>query len=117
MFRGVINTEVARGEAMKRAEPVSYERRKAEAYVVREGNPAPAVVPFTNEVARMAVNEKIHRPHGFRDPDGSVPHRVRKFHLGEDRRPAHDKRPACPVCASDYIWRRGDIDPFLGRIG
>jgi molybdopterin/thiamine biosynthesis adenylyltransferase len=117
MCRGVVSAEVARGEAMRRDDPETYEKRKAEAYVAGEGNPAPAVVTFTTELACMAVNELIQRLQGFRGPDGSVSHRVRKFHLGEDRRPGHEKRPACPVCASEDIWGRGDVEPFLGRIG
>jgi molybdopterin/thiamine biosynthesis adenylyltransferase len=117
MCRGIVCAEVARSEAMKRNEPEIYEMRKAEAYVVGEGNPAPAVVTFTTELACIGVNEMIQRFQGFRDPDGSVPHRVRKFHLGEDRRPGHERRPSCPVCATTEIWGCGDVDPFLGRIG
>jgi len=117
MCRGVINAEAARGEAMMRAEPAAYERRKAEAYVAGEGNPAPAVVTFTTEVACTGVNEMIQRLQGFRDPGGSASHRVRKFHLGEDRRPKHEKRPACAVCAAEEIWGQGDVEPFVGRIG
>lgn len=116
MCRAVVSGEAARSEAMKRAEPELYERRKAEAYVDSGGNPAPAVVTFTTEVACMAVNEMIQRLQGFRGPDGAVAHRIRKFHLGEDRRPLHDPRPACPVCAAGDVWGRGDTDPFLGRM-
>jgi len=116
MCRGVVSGEQARGEAMKRCEPELYEQRKAEAYVAGGGNPAPAVVTFTTELACMAVNEMIHRLQGFRGPDGAAAHRVRKFHLGEDRRPRHEPRPACPVCAADEHWGRGDTDPFLGRV-
>lgn len=116
MCRGVISASAAQADAMKRADPEAYERRKAEAYVAGGGNPAPAVVTFTTELACMAVNEMIQRLQGFRDPDGSVPHRVRKFHLGEDRRPHHDPRPGCPVCAGTDLWGRGDTDPFLGRV-
>jgi len=116
MCRRVVSAEAARGEAMKRDDPETYEKRKAESYVAGEGNPAPAVVTFTTELACMAVNEMIQRLQGFRDPDGSAPHRVRKFHLGEDRRPRHDPLPACPVCAAEDIWGRGDVDPFLGRV-
>ena len=70
--RGVINPEIARGEAMKRATPEEYEQRKAEAYVTGEGNPAPAVVTFTTELACMGVNELLHRLQGFRGPDGAA---------------------------------------------
>ncbi|MEX2166679.1 MAG: ThiF family adenylyltransferase [Methyloceanibacter sp.] len=116
LCRGVINPEIARGEAMKRESPEEYEQRKAEAYVIGEGNPAPAVVTFTTELACMGVNELLHRLQGFRGPDGATANRVRKFHLGEDRRPGHKPGPACPVCSGNALWGKGDVDPFLGRI-
>ena len=117
MCRGVIDPEIARAETMRRSDPEEYEQRKAEAYVVGEGNPAPAVVTFTTELACMGVNEMIHRLQGFRGPDGAAANRVRKFHLGEDRRPGHKPIPACPVCAGEDIWGKGDVLPFLGKIG
>jgi molybdopterin/thiamine biosynthesis adenylyltransferase len=116
LCRGVIDPEIARAETMRRAHPEEYEMRKAESYVLGEGNPSPAVVTFTTELACMAVNELIHRMQGFRGPDGAAANRVRKFHLNEDRRFAHKPGPACPVCASEAIWGRGDQDPFMGRI-
>lgn len=114
--RSIINPEIARAEAMKRTSPEEYEQRKAEGYLAGEGNPAPAVVTFTTELACMAVNEMIHRLQGFRGEEGAAPNKVRKFHLGEDRRPGHKPLPACPICASGAIWGKGDVDPFLGRL-
>ncbi len=116
MCRGVVSGEAARSEAMKRAEPELYGRRKAEAYVTGGGNPAPAVVTFTTELGCMAVNEMIRRLHGFGGADGAVAHRVRKFHLGEDRRPRHDPRPACLVCAADDGWGAVTRIPSSGRV-
>jgi molybdopterin/thiamine biosynthesis adenylyltransferase len=116
MCCGVTNPEIARAETMRRSDPEEYEQRKAEAYVAGEGNPAPAVVTFTTELACMGVNEMIHRLQGFRGPDGAAANRVRKFHLGEDRRPGHKPAPACPLCAGEDIWGKGDVEPFLGRI-
>jgi molybdopterin/thiamine biosynthesis adenylyltransferase len=114
--RNVIDPEIARAETMKRSDPEEYEQRKAEAYVFGEGNPAPAVVTFTTELACMGLNEMIQRLQGFRGPEGSAANRVRKFHLGEDRRPGHKPAPACPVCSGDSISGKGDVIPFLGRI-
>lgn len=116
LCRGVINSEIARSETMRRSSPDEYEQRKAEAYVIGEGNPNPAVVTFTTELACMAVNEMIHRLQGFRGENGAVANRVRKFHLDEDRRPGHRPGPACRICGSDELWGAGDTDPFLGRI-
>ncbi|MEC5382364.1 ThiF family adenylyltransferase [Aurantimonas sp. C2-6-R+9] len=115
--RDVIRPVIASAEALRRTNPEEYERRKIEAYVAGGGNPAPAVVTFTTELACMAVNEMIHRLQGFRGAEGSAANRVRKFHLGEDRHPGHRPREGCPVCSSSAIWGRGDEDPFLGRAG
>jgi molybdopterin/thiamine biosynthesis adenylyltransferase len=118
LCREVINPVIARDEALKRNDPAEYERRKAEAYVIGEGNPNPAVVLFTTEVANMAMQELVHRLQGFRGEDGSTPHRVRKFHLTIDRKPAAVPNPNCPVCGTVGAewWGRGDIAPFLGVV-
>ncbi len=117
MCRKVISTELARAESLRRANHSEYERQKAEAYVVGEGNPRPAVVTFTTEAATMAVNEMIHRIQGFRGPGGSADNRVRKFHLMEDRLPGHKPCKGCRICDRQTIWGRGDEDPFLGLVG
>ncbi|MEH2266651.1 hypothetical protein [Nostoc sp.] len=103
---------------MKRSNPDEYERRKAEAYVIGEGNPSPAVVLFTTEVAIMAMQELVHRLQGFRGEDGAAAHRVRKFHLTTDRKPAAILNSNCPVCGTvgSQSWGRGDVIPFLNLV-
>ncbi len=113
---GLVDPEIARAEALKREHPDEYEKLKREAYVLGEGNPAPAVVTFTTEVACMAVNELIQRMTGFRPVEGSAANRVRKFHLCEDRRPGYRPRTGCRICDDDGLWGRGDVDPFIGRV-
>jgi molybdopterin/thiamine biosynthesis adenylyltransferase len=115
LCRDVVSQELAAGEAMRRDDPDEYEKHKAEAYVLGEGNPSPAVVTFTTELACMAVNELLQRLHGFRSETSD--NRVRKFQLGLDRLPGHKPRPGCPICATDQLWGVGDVEPFLGRIG
>ena len=114
--RGVIDSQAARDEALRRTNPTEYTRRKAEAYVVGEGDPRPAVVTFTTEVATMGVNEMLHRIQGFRGPNGAVNQKLRKFHLGEDYRPGSRPTPGCRICDDRAIWGRGDIIPFLDRV-
>ena len=114
--RGVIDAEAARDESLRRTNPNEYTRRKAEAYVAGEGDPRPAVVTFTTEVATMGVNEMLHRMQGFRGPDGAVNQRVRKFHLSQDFKPGSHPVPGCRMCDDNAIWGRGDIEPFLDRI-
>lgn len=116
LCRGIINPVVAREESLKRNNADEYERQKAEAYVLGEGNPSPAVVLFTTDVAIMAVEELTHRLQGFRGEGGAVAQRVRKFHLMTDRRQAGNPDPYCPVCGSAQCWGRGDIVPFLDQV-
>jgi molybdopterin/thiamine biosynthesis adenylyltransferase len=113
----IIDPALAAEQALKRKNPNEYEKRKAEAYVQGEGNPSPAVVTFTTEVACMGVNELIHRLQGFRGENGHAPNRVRLFHFSEDRRQSRPPRNYCPVCGTRETWGAGDTDPFLGRVG
>jgi hypothetical protein len=64
LCREAVDVEIAREEDLRRQQPAEYERRKREAYVRGEGNPNPAVVTFTTEVACMAVNELLNRHDG-----------------------------------------------------
>lgn len=116
LCREIIDTAIAADQALKRKNPAEYEKRRAEAYVFGEGNPSPAVVTFTTELACMGVNELLHRLQGFRGLDGHAPNRVRRFHHNEDRRPGRRPRPDCPLCASEGIGGAGDVDPFMDRV-
>lgn len=117
LCRGVINPATARDQALKQQNPEEYELRKAEAYIVGEGNPSPSVVLFTTDVASMGLQELLHRLQGFRGKDATVPHRVRKFKLMEDRRPGCIPNENCSVCGVTEHWGLGDIEPFLGLVG
>ncbi len=116
LCREVINSVAARDEALKRNHPVEYERRKTEAYVLGEGNPSPAVVLFTTDVAIMAIEELVHRLQGFRGENGATAQRVRKFHLMTDRKQAADSKSHCPICGTANCWGKGDIVPFLDLV-
>jgi molybdopterin/thiamine biosynthesis adenylyltransferase len=116
LCREVINPVIARDETLKREQPDEYERRKAEAYVLGEGNPSPAVVLFTTDVAIMALEEMVHRFQGFRGEEGAVAQRVRKYHLLTDRRQGARVKEYCRVCSTDECWGRGDVEPFLDQV-
>ncbi len=116
MCRGAVDLEIAREEDLRRQNPTEYERRKREAYVRGGGNPNPAVVTFTTELACMAVNELLNRIVGFRRKSLGSEIR-RRFLFGEDRVTTASPRPSCPVCSSAECWGLGDIDPFLDIVG
>lgn len=116
LCRGAVDPEIAREEDLRRQNPTEYERRKREAYVRGAGNPNPAVVTFTTEIACMAVNELLNRMTGFRKKNMGSEIR-RRFLFSEDRATSAKSRPNCPVCGSNECWGLGDIDPFLDIVG
>lgn len=113
----VVNTKRAAEEFLQRTDPVEFEKRKQEAYVIGSGDPAPAVVTFTTETACVAVNELIAAVTGFHGPEGMVPTRYRRFHARDDRFLGHAKVSGCPICSSNQYWGLGDIEPFLDLVG
>lgn len=116
LCRGIIDQDQARADALRRENPVEYQRLSEEAYVRGAGLPNPAVVSYTTEVACMAIDELIERLTGYRQI-GAIAHRIRKFRLGEDKRPGFVPTPdECPICGSCAYWGRGDITPFMDRL-
>lgn len=111
MCREALNPEIIADQALKLQNPTEYERRKAEAYVHDEGNPSPAVITFTTELACVGVNEMIHRLQGFRDVD--TDNHVRKFNSDEDFYPEKEPLDYCEACGNEKNWGIGDTDPFL----
>lgn len=110
--KGIINTDIAYAENLKRYEPDNYENLKEEAYVVGEGNPAPSVVTFTTQIASMAVNELLNRMQHY-NPQGFAPHKLHFFHRGTEIHPANVQDNECRICGKNSYWGRGDMDPFL----
>ncbi|RFP10379.1 hypothetical protein D0T25_20895 [Duganella sp. BJB488] len=117
MCLGVVNTQRAAAEGLKRNDPAEFERRKAEAYVEGGGDPAPAVVTFTTGIACAAVDELIQGLTGFRGDGGMTHNRIRRFDRMEERAMTCRPVPTCPVCSTEATWGRGDVNPFLGVIG
>ncbi|MBZ0146624.1 MAG: ThiF family adenylyltransferase [Pseudorhodoplanes sp.] len=115
LCRDAIDLEEARAEDLRRSNPTEDERQKREAYVRGGGNPNPAVVTFTTELACMAVNELLNRIVGFRKKRLGSEIR-RRFLFAEDRFPQRSSKPDCPICASSLYWGIGDIDPFLDMV-
>lgn len=117
LCRGIVDPVQAREDDLQRRNPQEYERRQREGYVRGSQAPAPAVVTFTTETACMAVNELLQGLVDFRGMGGWVWQRRRRFDLCEDRRPGSRSDPDCPICTSSEMWGRGDVEPFLDRVG
>ncbi len=117
LCRKITDPQIAASEELRRAAPEEFERQKREAYVRGGDNPAPAVVTFTTETATMAVNEMLQGLIGFRGEEGWVAQRGRRFDLGVDRFQGAKQDPHCILCVDETYWGRGDIIPFMDRVG
>jgi molybdopterin/thiamine biosynthesis adenylyltransferase len=114
--KGNINMDIAYAENLKRNEPENYKKLKAEAYVIGEGNPAPAVVTFTTQIATMAVNELLNRIQGYNMQALNSPHKIFFFHRGMEIHPENVSNNECRICGKNNYWGRGDMQPFLDMV-
>ena len=114
LCRDEVNPNIAREEHIERNDPMGFERLKDERYVVGGGDPNPAVVTFTTEVATMAVNEFINRIINFKKlrVQNNI---MRFFDKGEDINPGAIKREGCPICNDSLYWGMGDTKPFMDQ--
>jgi len=114
--KGNINMDIAYAENLKRNEPENYKKLKEEAYVIGEGNPAPAVVTFTTQIATMAVNELLNRIQGYNMQALNAPHKIFFFHRGMEIHPENVSNNECRICGLNNYWGRGDMQPFLDMV-
>lgn len=114
--KGNINMDIAYAENLKRNEPENYKKLKEEAYVIGEGNPAPAVVTFTTQIATMAVNELLNRIQGYNIHALNSPHKIYFFHRGMEINPENISNNDCRICGKNTYWGRGDMQPFLDMV-
>lgn len=111
-----IDPRRAHEEALKRRDPGRYEALKQEAYVLGEGDPAPAVAAFTTEAACMAIGELLAAVTGFHGKSGMHATRIRRFHAGDDRFPGVTPTSGCPACYDPNTLGRADVEPCLDMV-
>lgn len=114
--KGNINMDIAYAENLRRNEPENYRRLKEEAYVIGEGNPAPAVVTFTTQIASIAVNELLNRVIAYNPQALNFPHKILFFHRGTEIHPENISNNDCRICGMNDYWGRGDMLPFLDMV-
>lgn len=114
--KGNINMDIAYAENLRRNEPENYKKLKEEAYVIGEGNPSPAVVTFTTQIATMAVNELLNRIQGYNLQALTAPHKIFFFHRGMEIHPENISNNECRICGMNNYWGRGDMQPFLDMV-
>lgn len=110
----IVDPTAASEESLKRSDPLGFQRLKEEGYVVGSGDPSPAVVTFTTEIACVAANELLNRIIQFKR-DGAQNNLMRFFDQSVDRKPNSSPRTDCPICDSKSFWGRGDVLPFMDQ--
>lgn len=114
--KGNINMDIAYAENMQRSEPENYRKLKEEAYIIGEGNPAPAVVTFTTNITTVAVNELLNRIIAFNPHSLDSFHKIFFFHRGMEIFPENVSNNDCRICGINNYWGRGDMQPFLDMV-
>lgn len=112
----VVDPTLAAEDRLKQSDPDAYESLKAEAYLKGGGDPSPAVVTFTTEIAAVAVNELIAGLTGFHGQHGMMPSRVRRFRHRDDRFADIRPKPGCRLCNTAELVGLGDQTPFLDMV-
>ena len=117
LCRNIAAPQLAAEESLRRINPTEYDRRRRERYIRGGGDPAPAVVTFTTEIACMAVGELLQGLTDFRGAGGWAWQKTRRFDINEDRQQGAKQNDTCSICSTHRYWGRGDIEPFLDRTG
>lgn len=117
LCRGIIDPVRAREDELRKRAPDQYADQQREGYILGGGEPEPAFIGMTTSVACLAMDEFAQAVSEFRGPDGHALQRLRRFHIPEDRRTGGRSDNDCPICGQTGYWGRGDVVPFLDRIG
>ena len=109
--RGVFTQEALEAEALYRANPGEYRRRREDGYVRGVQVDRPAVISVNMYFASLAVNEVLARLHPYR-MDGNEHHGTTRHSLshGQVEYEADKQAPPRQVAAVG----RGDVEPPLG---
>ncbi|WP_367279764.1 ThiF family adenylyltransferase [Hyphomonas sp.] len=116
LCQGVVDPKIAGEDALRQRDPEAYARLKDEAYIKGGGDPAPAVVTFTTEMACVAVNSLIDALTGYQGGQGMVARRIRRFHQNDDRVIEGATPMHCPLCGTGENRGLADQIPFLGMV-
>lgn len=110
LSRGAIRQKVADAEALKRGDPATYERLRADKYIEGANEDQPAVISVNMLAAGLGVNELLARVHPFRDAANAFSASTRfslsqlELYLDPEGAPCHSLTRGLG---------RGDVEPPL----
>lgn len=107
-----IDPERVKNESLQALDPEAVNDLRREGYAPELEDPAPSVVPFTTNIACLAVAELIHRLTGFMGTERVTNEVIVRFDETEIRRNSQRSRSDC-FCGDNYYISRGDTSPLL----
>ncbi len=107
-----IDPERVKSESLQALDPESGNELRREGYAPELEQPAPSVIPFTTNIASLAVAEFIHRLTGFMGSERVTNEVIVRYDETEIKRNSQRSKVDC-FCGDNYYMSRGDTVPLL----
>jgi molybdopterin/thiamine biosynthesis adenylyltransferase len=110
-----INARRIQAESLNELDPERLIELQKEGYADELDTTAPSVIPFTTNVASLAISEFLHRLTGFMGEDRKTNEIIVKFEDNIIRRNSRPSRQEC-FCGDPVYQLRGDASEFLNIV-
>lgn len=107
-----IDPRMVQSESLAVLDPEQLKELRKAGYIPELEETAPSVIPFTTNIASVAVSELIHHLTGFMGADRITNEVIVRFDEPEIRRNSRRSKPDC-FCGDGYYVSRGDTNPLL----
>jgi len=113
--RGRINGKRIQAESLAELDPERLFELQKEGYADELDTTAPSVIPFTTNVASLAISEFLHRLTGYMGEDRKTNEIIVKFEDNDIHRNSRPSRAEC-FCGDPVYQLRGDSAEFLDTV-
>lgn len=107
-----INPKQIQIENLAELDPQQLQQLIKDGYAAELDDPAPAVIPFTTNIASLAIAEFIHRLTGFMGKDRKSNEVIAFFDDSKIRTNSRPSKPEC-FCGNAIYIMRGDVSLLL----
>lgn len=115
LCRERIDPMIIKSESLEILDPKQLQRLRKEGYAPELEETAPSVIPFTTNIASIAISELIHRLTGFMGSDRNSNEVIVMFDESEIRKNRRTSKVSC-FCGDTYYSLRGDTSPLLDSV-
>lgn len=110
--RNRLSSKRIQSESLSVLDPERFASLKEQRYVDELEGTAPAVIPFTTNIASLAVSEFLHRLTGYMGAERQSNEIIMQFHETKIRRNTILSKEGC-YCGDTTRMLRGDASPLL----